>query len=438
MSSRERYSIKSFTNPSGAEVFRVTGRTPEGAQIRRNFQDKREAIGYKAELEIAALNAAQAVTVRRTRLSDDQLAQAEAAIQKLEGTSHTLIQAVDFLLRNWQPSAVAKTVKDAATEFILDKQAGKLRPRSIQDLRTRVNRLVKVHPHRLVSEIGIEEIKRIVAVPGHAARTQNGNRRVLHTFFKWCVKHNYCAANPVQNIDPAKVDESEPAILPLAAVKALLSAAMSYKEGRMVPYFALGFFGGLRPAELERIELKKINLAARNIAVKGDAAKLRKRRNVEMSDNLIAWLLPYLHHPIVGPNWRRDFDEVRRMAGYSGRKSEMPGGENLLEWPDDVVRHTALSYHLGLHNHEGKTATWAGNSPETFHAHYKGLVSPRKRPESVRMSSASFGKREHSSSTPARRKANSPLVVGILNRPSFFGYGRKTSADTFRARSGHF
>ena len=53
MSSRERYSIKSFTNPSGTEVFRVIGRTPEGTQIRRNFQDMREAIGFKAELEIA-------------------------------------------------------------------------------------------------------------------------------------------------------------------------------------------------------------------------------------------------------------------------------------------------------------------------------------------------------------------------------------------------
>jgi hypothetical protein len=68
---------------------------PTALKIRRNFPDLREAIGFKAEMEIAALNAAQAETLKRTRLSDEQLAQAEAAIRKLEGTDHTLIQGVD-------------------------------------------------------------------------------------------------------------------------------------------------------------------------------------------------------------------------------------------------------------------------------------------------------------------------------------------------------
>lgn len=376
MSSRERYSIKSFTNPSGAEVFRVTGRTAEGTQIRKNFQDMREAIGFKAELEIAALNAAQAVTLKRTRLSDDQLAQAEAAIQKLEGTGHTLIQAVDFLLRNWQPSAVAKTVREASEEFIADKQAQKLRPRSVNDLRIRVNKLVKGHGQRLVSEIGIEEIRGIVAVPGHAARTQNGDRRALHTFFAWCVKRIYCAANPVQKIDPAKVEDTEPAILALASVKALLSAAMAYKDGLLVPYFSLSLFAGLRPAELERVGWKDINMTGRLIVIKGEAAKLRKRRHVEMSENLIAWLLPYQKHPIVGQNWRRDFDAVRRMAGFAGRKSEVADDAKLQEWPDDVLRHTSISNHLAYHKHEGAAAAWAGNSPEVVQKHYKGLITP--------------------------------------------------------------
>jgi integrase len=376
MKNKERYNITSFTNPSGAVVFRVIGRTPEGTQIRRNFPDKPEAIGFKAEMEIAALNSAQAVALKRTRLSDEELAQAEAAIQKLEGTDHTLLQAVDFILRNWQPSAVAKTVKEAATEFIGDKRAQKLRPRSVTDLRIRVNKLVKSHGQRLVSEIGIEDIKRIVVVPGHAARTQNGDRRALHTFFGWCAKHNYCTNNPVQKIDPAKVEDREPEILSLASVKALLSAAMAYKDGLLVPYFALSLFAGLRPAELERIDWKEINLTERLIVIKGEAAKLRKRRNVDISDNLMAWLLPYRTHTIVGPNWRRDFDAVRRAAGFVARKSEAGGCENFLPWPDDVLRHTALSNHLAFHKHEGAAAVWAGNSPDVVQRHYKGLVTP--------------------------------------------------------------
>ena len=84
MSRKERYSIGSYTNPSGTEVYRVSGRTPEGEQVRRNFRTFEEAVGYKSELEIAAFNAVQAVNLKRTRLTDEQLAEAEAAFKKLE------------------------------------------------------------------------------------------------------------------------------------------------------------------------------------------------------------------------------------------------------------------------------------------------------------------------------------------------------------------
>jgi hypothetical protein len=39
------------------------------------------------------------------------------------------------------------------------------------------------------------------------------------------------------------------------------------------------------------------------------------------------------------------------------------------------LRHTAISMHFAQHQHEGRTAAWAGNSPDMIHRHYKGLVS---------------------------------------------------------------
>jgi len=47
------------------------------------------------------------------------------------------------------------------------------------------------------------------------------------------------------------------------------------------------------------------------------------------------------------------------------------------EWTPDIMRHTAISYHLAKHEHEGKTAAWAGNSPDIIQKHYKGLVKPK-------------------------------------------------------------
>jgi hypothetical protein len=41
------------------------------------------------------------------------------------------------------------------------------------------------------------------------------------------------------------------------------------------------------------------------------------------------------------------------------------------------MRHTGISHHLAQHQHEGKTATWAGNSPDVIQKHYKGLVKAK-------------------------------------------------------------
>ena len=38
------------------------------------------------------------------------------------------------------------------------------------------------------------------------------------------------------------------------------------------------------------------------------------------------------------------------------------------------MRHTAISMYLVKHKHEGEAASWAGNSPNVIHRHYKGVV----------------------------------------------------------------
>ncbi len=47
-------------------------------------------------------------------------------------------------------------------------------------------------------------------------------------------------------------------------------------------------------------------------------------------------------------------------------------------WPQDVIRHTAISFHYAFYGrNEAQTAFWAGNSPSTIHTFYKGLVNPQ-------------------------------------------------------------
>ena len=51
---------------------------------------------------------------------------------------------------------------------------------------------------------------------------------------------------------------------------------------------------------------------------------------------------------------------------------------HLVAWPQDVLRHTGISCHYRLHGDEGKTASWAGNSPDMIFKHYRDLVTEKE------------------------------------------------------------
>jgi integrase len=149
----------------------------------------------------------------------------------------------------------------------------------------------------------------------------------------------------------------------------------------LVPYVSLALFAGLRPTELSRLTWQRIDLKAKTITLGSDVAKMRSKRIVEMSDNLREWLSPFAvaNPPIVGTNWRRDFDAIKLAVGFGNpkriSKKDKEKHPELKPWTQDIMRHTAISFHLARYQHEGRTATWAGNSPDMVQRHYKGLVT---------------------------------------------------------------
>jgi integrase len=350
---------------------------PDGSRCRENHQTFEEAVARKAELEIQALNRPVQVGLKRTRLSDQQLAEAEAAVLKLGATS--LLAAADYYLANYRPPAIKKTVQQAYQEFMAAQGEGKkrLRARTLSDYSSRLSPLRTLYADRQVADLTVADIEPLIFKGKQSAYTTNGNRRVLFAFFAWCQKpkNRYIQVNPVAEIERVEIEEIDPQICAVGEVRALLEAAKDYKDGVMLPYFALAFFAGLRPKELSRLEWKHVSLEEKVIRIGSDIAKLRQRRVVELPGNCIDWLRTCLGQPIVTKNWRRDFDAVRRAAGFKGCVKRKKKDEQLKEWPQDVLRHTALSHHFAKHKNEGNTAYWAGNSPETIHRFYRGLFT---------------------------------------------------------------
>lgn len=375
MSAEERFSIKVYTNPGGQQVWRVQGRKFDGQRVRENFKAQGQAKARKAELAIEAMNQSIGVGLKQTRLNDEQLAQAEAAFLRLRG--EPLLPAVEYFLKHGQATAVDITIRAAVQKFLAAMQTQtKLRCRTLQDYRSRLGPLVEFYGDRSIRLISRADLETLIFKPKQAADTANGNRRVLHALFAWCVDQDFLIVNPVSKIATTSRDDKEPEILTVTEVKLLLQVAMKYKEGRLLPYAALGLFMGLRPAEIARLDWKHVDLEQKLIRIQGGVAKLRQRRVIAMPVNAIEWLTACYGKRIVPQNMVRDWNAVRRLAGFEGNRQQTGDG-NLKPWPQDVIRHTAISFHYAFFKDEDATAYWAGNSPSTIHSYYKGLVNPQ-------------------------------------------------------------
>jgi integrase len=394
---KERFRIVEFANPSGETAFRVTGFKNDGERVRVNKPTLAQAKQLRDELLAEANGEKLDTRIVATRLSDTQVAAAEAAY-KLLPEGQTLLGAVRYFLDNYQEQFRPITVEKGYDLFIADRKSQNLRPDSIRNLEIRVGFLKRDHGAKLVSAITTDSIRSLIFAGTSSPVTRDNNRRAISAFFNWAVKNGYAKENPAEKIGAIKHDRDEPEIMPLADVKALLKAAREFpkplvvmknkkvvktiaRAGNCFPAIALGLFAALRPKEIERITWADIDLEAKTVTLGSKVSKMRERRIVELSDNLVAMLEPYAKEKTPLRLSRREFDAVKMEAGYNGREAttiEVDGQKRSLKpWPVDILRHTAISMHLAKHQHEGQTAAWAGNSPDIIQRHYKGLVKSK-------------------------------------------------------------
>jgi integrase len=403
MKLRGQFQITEFENPNKSISWRVTGTKPDGERVRENYKTEAEALGRKQALEIEASNFEPDHRIATTRLSPQQVATAESVFRRIEEKKFplSLDQIVEYAFKNYREPVKQITLKDALNEFIKERKATNDRPLTIRNLEQRIGGIVDHQPEKQLAEVTEVEIKALISKPGRGPVTRNNERRVFLQFFNWASEKGYCAINPVTPIETVKIDREEPQILPLPKVRALLSAARSYKDGAVLPYVALSLFAGIRPAELARLSSwSNIKLDRGTITIGAEAAKLRARRVIELpkldgESNLAEWLEPHLlkKKPIVGKNWRKDLDRVKEIAGLVTRETAKSATKKPKKkkgrivqarrywkklipvcWCPDILRHTAISNHFAWCQHEGQTASWAGNSPDMIHRHYKGLV----------------------------------------------------------------
>ena len=191
--------------------------------------------------------------------------------------------------------------------------------------------------------------------------------RVFSGFFNFARKLRLIGSNPADkdHIDRPKLDEHLPVVFPVATVETLMSTAFK-KAPKLAPYLAIGFFAGLRTAELDGLDWANIHIDQKLITVRPEIAKRRRQRHVNMSDNLIAWLQPY-----AKTKGLLRVKGLRKLMDFTIKKSK-------IEWVHNGMRHTYASHHLAKHQDSSKTMLQLGHvgRVDVLFNHYRNLVTP--------------------------------------------------------------
>ena len=181
--------------------------------------------------------------------------------------------------------------------------------------------------------------------------------RYARMFFKWCYRMRFIDRSPLDGLRPPRATPGKNILTP-AQMKALLKAPMSDDVMALV---LLGGFAGLRTVEVARMSWEDIDCKTKQIHVRPEVSKQHDgmlQRIVDMTEPLIKRIKFFEKKTgrIVTGSSEALHERRRKVAlalGWEG-------------WPDNALRHSFATYHLGRCGNAGLTAYQMGHTSPTM------------------------------------------------------------------------
>jgi integrase/recombinase XerD len=377
---RRSHALKVVREPvNGKYRFKIAGYYVDGKRIRKYFETRDAAETFVEAEQIRRENLGKRATHIDGALAEDAL----RASDILKRTPYTLLEAARFVAHahsKFEPHAVriddainahaaaierrnrSVTVNKLADEFIDNRRAKGKSEIYIRDLTTRLRRFKSSMGDRITAEITSSDVDHWIQSLNLGPQSQNNFRAVLSAMWTFAVRCGYAATNVIQFVDKTSVVRDHVPTFSVEQLTSLLAAA----PADYLPVLAIGAFAGLRPEEINKLQWEDLDFHERTIRVNASAAKTRKKRFAEVSDNLAGWLEPYAGRCglVVPPNLQK----LRRATMKSA---------NVGTWPPDVLRHSFASAHYAFHRDPGRTAMTLGHRDQSMLLnHYRNLMTP--------------------------------------------------------------
>ena len=327
------------------------------------------------------------------------LAQAVETIRKAGGRVEALADA-SRVFASTHLTGAKITVADLRAEHLEAMQKQGKRPPTIRDRRLYLADFVATYGDTLAATVTKAQAEDWI-FDADTPATQASRRRALHALFNYAMRREYMERNPVSTVEkPRELGPDKVDIFTPAEVEALLRAAQK-TEPRLVPYFAIGIFAGLRPQnELRLLDWENINLESGLLTVTRRTSKTARVRHVPIQPNLRAWLetvpkskrkgrLFYSRRAffrVLGRDWPQSKSRLERAAkaARAAKKGfKLPGPEPTpkpkkkekpLRWGADIMRHSFCSFRQAVIKNIAQLCHEAGNTPAVAAAHY---LNPR-------------------------------------------------------------
>jgi integrase len=363
----------------GKQRFKLAGYYINGRRVRKYFETEEAAKTFVDAENIRREN----LGARAANISGDLAEDALRAVDKLRSTQYTLLDAarivaaadhrlaphsirIEDAINNYVADVEKRqrsvTVAQLIAQFLDNRRAKRRSAIYLRDLKIRLARFEQAMGSRVVADITAQDVESWIHSLNIGPQTQNNFRAVLSTVWSFAVRRGYASANVVQMIDKASIVRDNIPTFTVDELDRLLKAAPT----QYLPVLAISAFAGLRPEEVSKLRWEDINFDDSTIRVNATAAKTRKKRFVDMSENLIAWLRPYGERSgrVAPPNLQK-----LRRATMKAAKIE--------HWPQDVLRHTFASVHYAFHKNPAHTALLLGHRDQDMLLnHYRDALKP--------------------------------------------------------------
>ncbi|MEQ1862012.1 MAG: site-specific integrase [Chthoniobacteraceae bacterium] len=348
-----------------------------GRRCRRSFCNEREA-KEEAGLIAARLAAGDHRALQLSAADRDAFVLAQSHLRPLGIPLHvaaedyanvrqrlpsevTLLQVVEFFVKRHSATTAAKSVSEVVEEFISAKAQDGVSARYWRVLKNELERLGKAFgmPIGDVTTAAIETWLRSMRV---GTRSRNNIRAMVISLFNYAKKRAYLPRDR----------QTEAEFVPRALVRSgdihiftpeQIEKILRHADADNLPFIALSAFAGLRHAEVLRLDWEDIRWTQDCIIIGKEKSKTATRRLAPLLPNLSRWLEPYRGCQGRIIRFAREQRRVQRRAEALG-----------IEWHQNVLRHSYISYRVAFTQNVAQVALEAGNSPQVIFSNYRELV----------------------------------------------------------------